>query len=104
MLQVKSGNGKNIIGEAVPNWNNAIELEGYLDYQNGDSKYLAFDTKVQESTHIFICDYVELPSTVKSDNSRMIINEKRYDVLLIDNPMEMNYQWEIYLKYNGDLQ
>lgn len=104
MIQIKSGHTKNKIGESIPNWVNAIQLNGFLDYSSGDSKNLPFDTKVQESTHIFLADYVELPSNVKSDNSRMIINGKKYDVLVIDNPMEMNYHWEIYLKFNGDLQ
>ena len=103
-IQIKSGSTNNQIGESVPNWNNAIELQGFLDYSNGDSKYLPYDAKVQESTHIFICDHMELPTNVKAENSRMIINGKKYDVLLIDNPMELNYQWEIYLKFNGDFQ
>ena len=31
----------------------------------------------------------------------MVINNKKYDVTLIDNPMELNAQLEIYLKYVG---
>lgn len=31
----------------------------------------------------------------------MIINEKNYDVTLIDNPMELNKQLEFSLKFTG---
>lgn len=104
IIQVKSGSTKNDIGETIPNWINAITLNGFLDYSNGDSKYLPYSTKVEESTHVFIADYQELPQVIKTNNSRMIIKGKKYDILLIDNPMEMNYHFEIYLRYNGDLQ
>jgi hypothetical protein len=101
-LQIKNGTTKNAIGERVPNWETAIELSGFLDYQAGDSKYIVYNTKVQESTHIFICDYVALPEGVKAENSRMIIDGLRYDVMIIDDPMELHYQWEIYLKFTGE--
>lgn len=89
----------NAIGERVPTWNTVKSIVGWLDLSNGDSKYNSFSAKIQESTHIFICDYVAL--TVGATTSRMLINGKAYDVLLIDNPMEMNRQLEIYLKYTG---
>jgi hypothetical protein len=33
----------------------------------------------------------------------MIVKGKAYDIMLLDNPMEMESgsQWEIYLKYTG---
>ena len=31
----------------------------------------------------------------------MVIKGKKYDVMLIDNPDEMDEQLEIYLKYTG---
>lgn len=31
----------------------------------------------------------------------MLINGEIYDIQLIDNPMHLNYQLEIYLKYVG---
>lgn len=65
----------------------------------GESRYSTYDTKIQESTHVFISDWVMLDA--EAENCRMIINNKLYDVLLIDNPMEMNRQLEIYLRYVG---
>ena len=44
-----------------------------------------------------------LAAGIQAENSRMTINGKVYDILLIDNPMEMGSgsQLEIYLKYTG---
>ena len=98
-LQVKTTT-KNSIGESVPKWETRHTLAGFLDLANGDSNRLNFNVKIQESTHYFICDYVALNNVVP-ENSRMMINGKTYDVLLIDNPMEMNHHLEIYLKYTG---
>ena len=94
---------KNDIGENVPTWADAQTIKGWLDLQAGDSKYTSFNAKMQESTHIFIADYVALDSRVTPENSRMVINGKRYDVLLIDNPMELGSgsQLEFYLKFTG---
>jgi len=91
---------KNEIGEQVKSWSDTQTLKGWLDLQAGDS---TFNAKIQESTHIFVADYVPLAAGIQAENSRMTINGKRYDILLIDNPMEMGSgsQLEIYLKYTG---
>ena len=101
---------KNEIGEKVPVWHDVIELHGWLDLQSGDSKYTTYNAKMQESTHLFICDYLPIPATleiegktvrVSAENARMVTLSQRYDVMLIDNPMELNKQLEIYLKHTG---
>ena len=92
---------KNEIGEQEKEWVDKQSLKGWLDLQSGDSKYSTFNAKLQESTHIFIADYAPLVEGIQAENSRMTINGKRYDILLIDNPMEMNQQLEIYLKFTG---
>lgn len=92
---------KNAIGEGVKKWSDALTLNGWLDLSGGSSGYTAFAAKVQESTHVFVSDYVPLPTSVTSENSRMVINGKVYDIMLIDDPMEMHKQLEIYLKYTG---
>lgn len=99
-LQIKNGFTRNKIGEKIENWETIETLTGFLDYQAGDSKYQNYSTKVQESTHVFICDFVDL-GNINAENARMIFNDKRYDVMLIDNPMELNYHLEIYLKFTG---
>ena len=94
---------KNSIGEAVQTWTDVQAIKGWLDLSSGDSRYNTYATKIQESTHLFIADYVKLDSRIQAETSRVIINGKRYDVMLIDNPMEMGAgsQLEIYLKYTG---
>ena len=90
---------KNAIGEHVEAWTTVQTLTGFLDYQGGDSRYTTYNAKIQESTHVFICDYVELDA--KAENSRMVVNGGRYDIMLIDNPMGLNRHLEIFLKFTG---
>lgn len=90
----------NSIGEQVKTWKDAKRITGFLDLSAGDSKYSTFLAKLQESTHVFVADYVPLPG-ITAENARLLINGKRYDVLLIDDPMELHEQIEIYLKYTG---
>lgn len=99
-LQIKTTT-KNAIGESVKSWNTVQELTGFLDLQSGNSNYQTYNAKIQESTHIFICDYVPIDNQVNAENARMVINSQRYDVMMIDNPMELNKHLEIYLKFTG---
>ena len=94
---------KNTIGEQVKEWTDVQTLRGWLDLSAGKSGYSSFHAKIQESTHIFIGDYVPLDSRITVENSRMVINGNVYDIMLLDNPMELKSgsQWEIYLKYTG---
>ena len=94
---------KNAIGEQIETWENVQTIKGWLDLSSGNSGYTNYNAKIQESTHLFIADFVQLDSRIHAEHSRAIINGKRYDVMLIDNPMEMGSgsQLEIYLKYTG---
>lgn len=92
---------KNEIGESIKQWSTVQRITGWLDYQSGDSKYTSFSTKAQESTHVFVADYVAIDPRIVPENSRLKVNGKVYDVLLIDNPMELNKQLEIYLSFTG---
>lgn len=100
MIQISTA-AKNEICEAVKSWANVQLIKGWLDLQSGDSKYTTYNAKLQESTHVFVADYMNLDSRITAENSRMIINGKVYDVLLIDDPMELHKQLEISLKYTG---
>ena len=92
---------KNEIGERKPDWKTIQSLNGWLDLMSGDSKRTSFYSKIEESSHIFVSDYVPLDEQIKEENSRALINGKTYDILLIDDPMELHKQLEIYLKYTG---
>jgi head-tail adaptor len=100
ILQV-STTTKNEIGEKVQAWHDAVTIKGFLDLSSGDSKYTTYNAKIQESTHIFVADYVALDASIKAENSRLLVNGGRYDVMLIDDPMGLHKQLEIYLKYTG---
>ena len=101
IIQIKTGTVKNEIGQTVTKWQDAQEITGFLDLSGGDSKYTTYNAKVQESTHMFIADYKRLSDMIKAENSRMVVNGQVYDIMLIDDPMGMHEQLEIYLKYTG---
>ena len=94
---------KNSIGEAEITWADALEhgLVGWLGLQSGDSKHSNFSTKLEESTHVFLCDFNADAYALADRDTRMIIKGFVYDVLLIDNPDEMGEQLEIYLRRVG---
>jgi len=96
----------NEIGERVSAWADALPpFSGWLDLSVGDSERLKYNIKLQESTHIFLCDYFPLMSLdgkeITPENSRMAVGGKTYDVMLYDDPMGMHDHLEIYLKYTG---
>lgn len=106
-VQVCTGTTKNEIGELVKTWADAQSIRGWLDLQSGDSRYSTYDAKIQESTHIFLADHVELDPRIKAESSRLLLGSGeaalKYDILLIDNPMGMKTgsQLEIYLRFTG---
>jgi hypothetical protein len=93
----------NDIGEHVQTWADVQTIKGWLDLSSGEARFTTYHAKIQESTHIFISDYVSLDSRITAETSQMVINGKRYDILLIDNPMELGTgsQLEFYLKFTG---
>lgn len=104
-IQVNTGTTRNEIGEHVKTWTDVQTIKGWLDLQSGGADYTKMNAKIQESTHIFIGDYVELDKRIKAENSRLLLGNGEaalvYDILLIDDPMEMHQQLEIYLKFTG---
>lgn len=98
-LQIKKGSATNGIGEHIQIWSDCHHFQhGWLDLSTGDSKY-THDAKLQESTHIFITDYI--PIDRNAADKRLLVNGGVYDVLLIDDPMELHQHLEIYLKFVG---
>ena len=98
LVQQISGSETNRIGERIPKWESIHTLKGWLDLSNGDSKY-ANDAKLQESTHIFITDYT--PIDHKTNDKRLVVNGRVYDILLIDDPMGLHQHLEFILKFVG---
>ena len=99
-IQIRTIND-NVIGEQEKKWETIETLFGWLDKMDGESRYTSYDSKIQESTHVFLADYRGLDKRIKAENSRVVIAGYVYDIMLIDDPMEMHRQLEIYLKYTG---
>lgn len=100
VLKKESG-GKNAIGEPEITWSVAFSQIGWLGLQTGEYKRTNFSAKIEESSHVFLCDYHAGIYALADEDTRMSIKGKMYDVLLIDNPDEMNEQLEIYLRRVG---
>lgn len=86
-------------GKKIFESKNVKTLVGWLDLVSGDSRY-DYKAKIEDSTHIFICDYTELEN-IDVEEARAVINKKEFDIKYIDNPMGMNEHLEIYLKLVG---
>lgn len=127
LFQVKDAGKKNAIGEREHTWVDVASAKGWLDLSGGDSKNTTYNAKIQESTHLFLCDYQSFKglsgkwvwdalnfingviSTAKlddkvdvtSENARMLIDGNVYQIMIIDDPMGMHQHIEIYLKFVG---
>ena len=100
-IQTKTASSKNAIGEAVSSWKDAFSQIGWLGLQAGEQKRSTFNAKIEESTHVFLCDYHSGIYALADKDTRMIIKGFLYEVTFIDNPDEMDEQLEIYLKRVG---
>lgn len=92
---------KNAIGESEQKWADSFSQNGWLGMQSGEQKRSTFNAKIEESTHVFLCDFHSGIYALADQDTRMVIKGKMYDVLLIDNPDEMDEQLEIYLRKIG---
>lgn len=104
LLQVCSGETNAYGVHTVKEYVTVQSLQGFLDMSSGDSRYTTYNAKVTESTHIFICDYVELDARIDRNDlsgTRMLIDGQVYDVKYIDDPMGLHQQLEVYLSYKG---
>lgn len=60
VVQIFDKSQTNGIGEVMPTWVSVDSLIGWLDFAGGESKYKIYNAKIEESTHIFLCDYKNL--------------------------------------------
>lgn len=93
----------NEIGESVPGWSEVGQLRGWLDLMSSGNgpNYATYSAPIAESTHIFLADYDAAIAAAKGMTCRAVIVGQTYDVQLIDDPMGMHRQLEIYLKHTG---
>lgn len=91
---------KNEIGEEVTSWVDYKTIYGFMDFMSESTGRTNFNSKIVESTHVFVCDYVDI------DKSEIELtayhNNKQYEITYIDDPMGLHYHLEIFLKYMGD--
>lgn len=98
-LQTKTTT-RNAIGGTEKHWDTVQTVFGWLDLMQGNSNIETFDSKIAESTHVFIGDYV--PITCKVEDARAVDEDGMvYDVTFIDDPMKLHRQVEIFLKLTG---
>ena len=105
-VQIKTVTGKNAIGEGTETWSDVGQALGWLDYASGQNDVNQYNAKLQDTTHYFLCDHSRWIKAVQgqqitAENCRLRIKNETYNVLLIDNPMELNQHLEIYLQYIG---
>ncbi|MEG0991347.1 MAG: hypothetical protein RSN88_10840 [Gordonibacter sp.] len=96
---VKSKNKDGIAVAGKPE--KLMELTGWLDYQAGQSGHLAYQAKLQDATHLWLCDYDEAYAALPEGGLSLVIDGKPYEVLLIEDPMGMHEHLETYLRYVG---
>lgn len=129
LFQVKDEGKKNAIGERVHQWVDVASAKGFLDFmaEGSNNIYNTHNAKIQESTHIFLCDFQSFKGLsgkwvwnpfsfvngvistatldekvdVTSENARIIIEGQVYDIKIIDDPMNLHQHLEIYLKFVG---
>lgn len=124
-IRLKLSAKVNEIGEKIHEWIDIVKLRGWLDLAGGDSQYSNYNAKIQESTHVFLCDFHSgeqlhedwkwNPYTVNtgisdaegkeilltSEMCHMTIAGVTYDIKIVDDPMNMHRQLEFYLKFVG---
>ena len=98
-LLVKSTE-ENELGEQVVAYAPLKTITGWLDYTGGLANR-EWDATIENSTHIFLADYVALG--VNDENMlKASVDGQEYIVQKIDDPMGLHRQLEIYLKQIGD--
>lgn len=91
---------KSAIGEYEPKWVELQTIRGFLDLMNNGKDFATYNKAMEDSTHVFICDYVSISK--RATELMAVCNGKEFDVTYIDNPMELNKHLEIFLKRVGD--
>lgn len=100
----KMSHDKNEIGEVEPSNSEGEKIMGFLDYISGSADLSKFHAKVEESTHVFICDYADNALMFNSGVTKCDVSGYgEFQILLVDDPMGLHQHIEVYLKYIGDL-
>ena len=89
----------NEIGGFVETQEELFKVKGFLDLLTGNEK-TTNNAFMEESTHILLMNY----RTGIKAKENWLVDEigNRYDIMLVDDPMNFHRHLEIYLKFVGD--
>lgn len=99
MREAKTKNAKGVYVVGEPE--RVMDITGWLDYQAGQASHLAYQAKTEDTTHVFLSDWNEAYASLSEKGLFLRIEDKRYEVLLIDDPMMLHEHIETYLRYVG---
>lgn len=100
ILKQKVITTKNKIGESESSWIDYKTIHGFLDFMSESTGRTSFNSKIVESTHVFVCDYVAIDKKVTE--LKAYCNNQEFDITYIDDPMNLHKHLEIFLEYIGD--
>lgn len=76
-----------------------FSIKGYLDLLTGDER-TTNNAFMEDSTHIILTDY---RADIKRKKHWLVdADSNRYDITLVDDPLQLHNHLEIYLKFVGD--
>lgn len=87
----------NGIGGYIETEGELFTVKGYLDLLTGDER-TTYNAFMEESTHIFLTDY---RNDIKKEYWIKDSTGKRYDITLVDDPVQLHDHLELYLKFVG---
>ena len=99
MRERKTKNAKGVYVAGDPE--HVMDLRGWLDYQAGQASHLTYQAKTEDTTHVFVSDYDEGYAGLSVNGLYLKIGDRRYEVLLIDDPMGLHAHIETYLRHVG---
>lgn len=83
--------------------NSICDLNGHLDLLTGGAKLTASTKILEESTHVFVCEYIDLVGKYDLDIHSyeglvLSVNGINHKVTYIDDPMWLHAHLEVFLK------
>lgn len=100
VLKTKGTSKVNEIGEEDHSWEDYMIVPGFLDFMSESTGRNTYNSKIVDSTHVFVCDYVEIKKS--PIELRAYCGKQEFDVTYIDDPMNLHDHLEIFLDYLGD--
>lgn len=78
-------------------WQILMVVKGRLDMLSG-SKNIMAHTELTKYSHVFLCEPFPILITPKD---RIVIGNSIYDLIYVDNPVNMAHHYELLLNFNS---